>query len=139
MKKTSLKLFFVLVIFAFCLVGSAFAATTEEADIYYINVRIVKIFSHPKGYYVVYKRSGLKTGEAFIPYEWFSPKDGRAVITRVNNRVAPYLTFFLKDGKFDHIKISAPEDLKNPAWGTLQTPKNYDDKFEGVETLELKF
>ncbi len=139
MKKPSLKLFFILVIFAFLVVGSAFASNSEEADVYYINVRIIKIFPHNKGYYVVYKRPGLKTGEVFVPVEWFSASDGRAVMNRVNTRVSPYLSFFIREGKFDRIKIYAPQDLNSPIWGTLQTPKNYDDKFEGVETLELKF
>ncbi len=139
MRRRSWKLFFVLTIFAFLIVGSAFATNTEEADVYYINVRIIKIFSHPKGYYVIYKRAGLKKGEVFIPFEWFAASDGRAKMTRVNTRVAPYLSFFLRDGKFDHVKVAAPKLLTHPAWGTLKTPKDYNEKFEGVETLELKF
>ncbi len=139
MKKPSWKFIFVLIIFAFLIVGSAFAAKTEEADIYYVNARIIKIYSHPKGYYVVYKRAGLKKGEVFIPAEWFAAADGRATITRVNTRVAPYLSFFIRDGKFERVKVSAAQDLRHPTWGTLKVPKKYDEKFEGVEALELKF
>ena len=105
MKKTVLLFISALAIFTTFSSVSLTSQKIEEADVYYVNVQILKIFVHPKGYYVIYRN----------------------------------LSFYIKDGKFDHIKIAAPKDLTSPVWGTLKYPADYDSKFEGVESLELKF
>ena len=116
------------------------AAESKEADVYYVNTQLLKIFSHPKGYYVIYRRAGLNTGEAFIPFEWFSPKEGKADISFINTRINPYLSFFIRDGKSEYIRISAPrQDLNTSTWGFLPNPEQYNEKFEGVESLALEF
>ena len=116
------------------------AAESKEADVYYVNTQLLKIFSHPKGYYVIYRRAGLNTGEAFIPFEWFSPKENKADISFINTRINPYLSFFIRDGKCEYIRISAPrQDLNASTWGLLPDPQQYNDKFDGVESLALDF
>ncbi|MEL3905934.1 MAG: hypothetical protein P1P65_02735 [Treponema sp.] len=115
------------------------AAESKESEVYYVNTQLLKIFPHPKGYYVIYRRAGLGTGEAFIPLEWFSPKENKADITFINTRINPYLSFFIRDGKCEYIRVSAPRDLKSSIWGLLPQPQQYDEKFEGVESLALEF
>ncbi|AIN94699.1 hypothetical protein [Treponema putidum] len=139
MKKSILSLVFLVLIFSLFMIVPAFSQKVDEADVYYVNVQILRIFTHSDGFYVIYRRAGLKHAEVFIPKSWLEPKDGRARMELVNTRVNPYLSFYIKDGKFDHIKIAAPRDLGNPVWGTLKAPNEYDSKFEGIETLELKF
>jgi len=115
-------------------------AESKEADVYYVHTQLLKIFHHSKGYYIIYRRAGLETGEVFIPLKWLSPKENKADISFINTRINPYLSFFIRDGKCEYIRISAPrEDLGSPVWGTLQTPHQYDDKFDGVESLALEF
>jgi uncharacterized protein TP_0437 len=115
------------------------AAESKEADIYYVNTQLLKIFSHPKGYYVIYRRAGLETGEAFIPFTWFSPKENKADISFINTRINPYLSFFIRDGKCEYVRISTPKDIGSQIWGILPNPQQYNDKFDGVESLALEF
>ncbi len=139
MKKSMVRIVCIaLILFLFAAIP-AFSQKVEEADVYYVNVQILKIFAHQKGYYVIYRRSGLKSGEVFIPHEWLEASDGRAKIEMINTMVNPYLSFYIKNGKFDHIKIAAPRDISSAIWGTLVAPQEYNSRFEGVETLELKF
>lgn len=139
MKKSILSLVFLVLIFSLFAIVPAFSQKLDESNVYYVNVQILKIFAHSKGFYVIYRRAGLKHAEVFIPKSWIEPQDGRAKMELVNTRVNPYLSFYIKDGKFDHIKIAAPRDLGNPVWGALKAPNEYDGKFDGVESLELKF
>jgi hypothetical protein len=37
----------------------------EESEYYYKNVQILKIFPSKLGYYVIYRRAGLQTGELY--------------------------------------------------------------------------
>ena len=139
MKKSILSLVFLVLIFSLFAVAPAFSQKIDEADVYYVNVQILKIFTHSDGFYVIYRRAGLKHAEVFIPKSWLDPKDGRARLELVNTRVNPYLSFYLKDGKFDRIKIAGPKDLRSPIWGVLKDPNKYNGKFDGIESLELKF
>ena len=84
-------------------------AESKEADVYYVHTQLLKIFSHPKGYYVIYRRAGMETGEAFIPFEWLSPKENKADISFINTRINPYLSFFIRDGKFEGVESLALE------------------------------
>ncbi|CEM62579.1 hypothetical protein DWQ65_07195 [Treponema phagedenis] len=107
-------------------------------DLYYISAPILKVFPHKLGYYVIYRREGFKTGEVFIPHNWFKPEVNKARLVLVNTRVNPYLTFFIKEGAFYSVKIAAPQNLKSTFWGNLKAPALYNDKFN-VETLPLEF
>lgn len=139
MKKPVFGIAIFALILSFFVSIPAFSQKVEQADVYYVNVQILKIFAHQKGFYVIYKTSDSKHIETFIPKAWLEPTDGRANMELVNTRVHPYLSFFIKDGKFDHVKIAAPRDIRHNIWGTLAAPNEYDSKFDGVEALELKF
>lgn len=139
MKKSIISMVFLVLIFSLLSIAPAFSQKVDEADGYYINVQMLKIFAHEKGFYVIYRRAGLKHAEVFIPKTWLEPRDGRATLELVNTRVNPYLSFYIKEGKFDHIKIAAPKDINSSIWGALKAPNEYDAKFDGVEALELKF
>ncbi|MGP1593677.1 MAG: hypothetical protein ACTTH8_00265 [Treponema sp.] len=118
---------------------SPLAAEQKESEVYYVNTQLLKICPHAKGYYVVYRRAGGETAEAHIPYAWFDARESKADITFINSRVNPYLSFFMRNGTFEYVRVSAPSDLKSSVWGLLANPQQHDDKFEGVETLPLEF
>lgn len=112
---------------------------TSEAELYYVNVQIVKAYQHNDGYYIVYRRANMQTGEAFIPHKWFSPQDGRGEVRRINTRVTPYMSVFMKNGKFEFVKVCLPvNNPRHPVWGFIQNPAEYEGKFSN-ETLELQF
>ncbi|PIE98754.1 MAG: hypothetical protein CR988_01935 [Treponema sp.] len=129
---------FVFVLFLISIFCTAIFAEVKKSELYYVNVKILRIFTHSKGYYVIYRRAGLKTGEAFIPYEWFSIRDGRAKLEKASGRIDPYMSLFSKNGEFDHVKLYVPSSPKSPEWGNLRNQSEYDDKFN-IEALELKY
>lgn len=117
----------------------ALYAEVGESDLYYVNVKVVRAFMHNKGYYVIYKTSMKDMAEVFIPYSWFKPGDNRAKLKNASGRIDPYLSLYSKNGQFHHINVVLP--IENPSdlvWGTLRSPKDYDDKFN-VETVEFKY
>ena len=117
----------------------AYSQKTEEAELYYVNVQIIKAYQHNKGYYIIYRRANMQTGEVFIPHSWFSPKDGRGEVRRINARISPYMSVFTKNGKFEFVKVSLPvNNPQHPVWGFLQNPSEYDGRF-ATETVELEF
>ena len=112
---------------------------TSEAELYYVNVQIVKAYQHNDGYYIVYRRPNMQTAEAFIPHTWFSPKDGRGELQKIKTRITPYMSVFTKGGKFEYVKVALPTtNLRHPVWGFLPNPSEYDGKFTN-ETVELQF
>ena len=115
------------------------SAESKESEVYYVNSQILKIYPHSKGYYVVYRRAGSGSGEVFIPLEWFSSAENKADIALINTRINPYVSFFIRDGKCEYLRISAPRDLGSQVWGLLSNPRQYDSKFDGVESIPLEF
>ena len=75
MKKSMLLLISFVLIFGLV---AALPVASTESEFYYVNVQILKIFPHKLGYYVIYRRAGLKTGEVYIPQKWFDRRDQRA-------------------------------------------------------------
>lgn len=130
-----------LLILAFVLVFGCFAAVpaeTEESELYYINAQILRIFPHKLGYYVIYRRAGLKTGEVFIPHEWFDRRDSRAILSLVGGDVNPYLTFVMRNGEFDHVRVCAMKNIRHGTWGVIAEQAIPPDRFN-VETLNPEF
>lgn len=114
-------------------------AEVKESELYYVRVRVVRAFTHQKGYYVIYSTPNMGLAEAFIPYSWFKPGDKRAVLTNTTDRIDPYLSLYTKNGEFDHIKVALPlTSPKSSVWGWLRTPAEYDSKFD-VETIEFQY
>lgn len=111
----------------------------EEAELYYMNFPILKAYQHNEGYYIIYRKPNLQTAEAFIPHKWFSPKDGRGEVKKINSRISPYMSVFVKNGKFEFVKVSLPiNNPQHPVWGFISNPAEYNDKFSN-ESLEIKF
>ena len=106
MKKSVLVFLTFILLFGFFAALPA-ASESKESDYYYVNVQILKIFPCKLGYYVIYRRAGLQTGEYYIPQKWLDRRDSRAVLNLTEQNVAPYLSIMMKNGEFDHIRIVA--------------------------------
>jgi len=133
MKRTT-----VLVVLIFLLLGGL-AATAQEQDpkIYVKTVSIMKILNHSLGYKVLYLKSSMDVGEFYVPHSWFKA-GGKADLVMGNTRAFPYFSVFYRDGKFDHIKLYAHDNIRHLSWGRLKTQAGDSSKFE-VETLDLEF
>lgn len=137
MKKSMLlSLAFILVFGLFAAIPAASEA--KQSEYYYVNVKILKIFPCKLGYYVIYRRAGLQTGEFYIPQKWLDRRDSRAVFNLTNQNVDPYLSIMMKNGEFDHVRIVASKDITHPTWGQINQGEVPADKFN-VEKLALEF
>ncbi|MBN1616114.1 MAG: hypothetical protein JW875_02285 [Spirochaetales bacterium] len=135
MKKSSLAIIALTLILGLFTVVPAVAA---DSDLYYVNVPILKIFPHKLGYYVIYRRAGLKTGEIYIPHAWFDRRDSRAILNLTEQNVTPYLTIVTRNGEFDHIRVVAKKNNQHNTWGTIGQNALNADKFN-VEKLNVEY
>lgn len=133
MKRT--VLLFVLI---FLLLGiSAASAQSQDPKIYVKTVGIMKILNHSMGYKVLYLKSSMEVGEFYVPHTWFKA-GGKAELILGDGPAFPYFSVFYKDGKFDHIKLYAHENIGHLSWGRLKAQVGDRSKFQG-ETLDLEF
>jgi hypothetical protein len=121
------------------LVLGVFAVNAQEQDpkLYVKTVSIMKILNHALGYKVLYLKSNMDVGEFYVPHSWFKA-GGKAELVLGNGPAFPYFSVFYRDGKFDHIKIYAAENIRHLSWGRLKRQVGDSSKFE-VETLDLEF
>ncbi len=135
MKKTVLLMVCACILFG---LAAAVPLAAEESEFYYVNVPVLKVFPWRLGYYVIYRRAGLKTGEAYIPHQWFDRRDNRAILNLISENLNPYMTIMFRKGEFDHVRLVLPKDQKHPVWGVLSPGAPIEDKFQ-IEALTLEF
>ena len=110
----------------------------EELDLYYFNLPIVKIFSHPRGYYILYRTSNLRIGEICVPWEWMDYRDQRAIYSSVPSHTSPYISYITNNGEFFQIKIHGAADPRHSTWGRISSERVPDGRFD-ADTLVLQY
>jgi len=108
----------------------------ETSAFYPVRVDVVKIYSHSDGLRVIYQKIGSGVADVYLPLKWFVP-GGKAELVRANDPSYPYMSVFYKEGKFDHLRLYAKEDYRDPSWGVLESSAG-SGKFD-AEDLKLQF
>ncbi|MDR2702297.1 MAG: hypothetical protein LBB72_07695 [Spirochaetaceae bacterium] len=107
-------------------------------DFYYVNVPVEKVFTYRKGYVVLFRQSGLSMGQAYIPYEWFRIDSRKAELLDLpSGRTLPSMSVFYKGGKFYSVRLYVSKNPSHESWGHIPFDVNLDDKFEGVESIDI--
>ena len=110
------------------------------ADIYYINVRIERIFPSYLGYVIQYRKGDNKVGTIGVPNDWLSESAGRAEILRLP--VAsdwPSMSVFFKDGEFSHVRLYVHRVKGHRTWGVLPARVDLEKIFEDMESFNIVF
>lgn len=110
----------------------------EQPKVYVKSVPILKIFSHPEGYKVLYMKSDMKVGEFYIPHGWLSKAGGKAEMVFGRDPSYPYFSVFYRDGKFDYVRLYVIDDVKDLSWGILRKTEASNAAF-GVDTLQIEY
>jgi hypothetical protein len=107
-------------------------------ETYYVNVPVEKVYTYKKGYVVLYRQSGLSLGQAYLPYEWFRIDSRKAeIIDLPDGKALPSMTVFYKGGQFSSVRLYVSKRPSHESWGHIPFDINLDDKFEGVESVDL--
>lgn len=134
-----------LMLVAFVAFVSVLPIAAQEAErdnwssMYYINVPIEKIYPHNLGYMVLYRKSGIELGRAYIPQAWFSEAGGKGEIIRIaSGTLWPYMSVYYNQGQFSHVRLYIRRDRAHPSWGMLPQGTRIDERFN-IEELNLEF
>ncbi|MDR1430155.1 MAG: hypothetical protein LBI85_07670 [Spirochaetaceae bacterium] len=112
----------------------------KESEYYYINVDIETIYPYRLGYLIIYRKGANGIGRAYIPLEWFSDPTGKAKLINLGpGRIWPHLTVYYHNGEFSHCRVFVRREASHTTWGNIPLNVNLDDRFQGIETLELEF
>jgi hypothetical protein len=115
-------------------------ADPNESELYYVNVPVEKIYPYYKGYVVTYRSGVNKMGTAYIPIEWFRNDVHKAQLAQIGSgKNWPSMTVFYKEGAFHSVRLYVARHSSHETWGTISSDVNLDSRFEGVETLDIKF
>ncbi len=129
----------ILVILILLCVSTAVFAEATESPYYVKSVPIVKVYSVEQGYRLVYMNSSMKYSAVYVPIEWFGGAAAKAEVVYGRSESYPYFSIFWKDGAFDHIRLYLKSDRTDLTWGDVDSTDDISGKFEGVESIELKF
>lgn len=112
---------------------------TSQGSYYYVNVPIEKVYPHRLGYFILYRKSGIDLGQAYLPNQWFAHTAGKGEIVWLQSGSTwPYMSVYYKNGTFSHVRLFLARSFAHASWGTLPASANVDDKFN-VEDLKLEY
>ncbi|MDR1787085.1 MAG: hypothetical protein LBR16_01325 [Treponema sp.] len=111
----------------------------NEAEIYYKNVMVDKIYTYRKGYVVQYRTKPGRISRAYIPNDWFRQKPPKAEMVTLKRAAGPSLMVFYKDGAFQSCRLYVLENRKDPTWGIVPFTQNLDSEFDNAADLKLEF
>ncbi|MDR0403408.1 MAG: hypothetical protein LBH35_07470 [Treponema sp.] len=112
----------------------------SESELYCVNIPIQKVYPYRKGYVVIYRSGANNTGTLYIPFEWFGRDVLKAQIVQIGSgKTWPCMSVFYKDGAFHSVRLYVSRYNSHQSWGSIPSNVNIDDRFEGVETLNIKY
>jgi hypothetical protein len=115
-------------------------APQNESELYCTNIPIQKVYPYKKGYVVVYRSGANNTGTVYIPFEWFRRDVLKAELVQIGyGKTWPCMSVFYKDGAFHSVRLYVSRYNSHESWGNIPSNVNIDDRFEGVETLDIKY
>ena len=118
--------------------GSSRSSGVVESELYYYNRPIVKIFDHPRGYYILYRTLSHEVKSMCVPSEWFGYDDHRAFYDFARPGVEPYISYVTSNGEFRQIRIIASRDVRDLTWGRVSSNTIPDEYFD-TESVTLQF
>ena len=145
--EVDMKKLIIAAIFAVLLTaGSPIFAQTQnrqpenDSEFYYKNVSLEKIYPYRNGYVVQYRRGINGIGRAYLPMAWFTDSAGKGeIVTLPAGTAWPSLSVYYKNGEFSHVRLYIHHSSSHQTWGTIPQNVNIDDRFEGVEELNLQY
>ena len=139
MKSFGKKIFvflFVLLAFGFC----AFAQeSSEEQDIFYVNVPILHVYEHIDAYMVTYAKGSIGTEKVFLSKKWFKTSDAdKCRVRPLIKGMQPYMTVVYVNGSVQKVYLNMPTNHQEPCWKVLS--RNIEVESNLVESpSELSF
>jgi hypothetical protein len=129
----------------FMVIGILPAAAQESkwgkantSELYYVNLPVEKVYTYRNGYIVIYRKNINTLGTAYLPYQWFRANDKRAELVKLSDgKTWPSMSVFYKDGKFHAVRVYVAKRPSHQTWGMVPSATNLDDRFEGVEGIDI--
>ena len=112
----------------------------QESEYYYYNIQLERIYSHNKGYVVVYRKGVNQITRALIPFSWFTGPDGKADLIQIGSGTLwPYLSVYYKNGEFSHLRMYVRKERGHITWGIVPSGQNLDKYFEDTTEFTPEF
>jgi hypothetical protein len=110
----------------------------DESELFVKTIPITKIYTHRLGYKIVFPAGQLRSGESYLPYEWFRGAGSKGEIVWGGHHSIPYVSIFWQNGEFHHLRLYLNRDSSDPSWGTLTDSPELSRNFD-VETIRLEY
>jgi len=113
---------FIFAIIVLAAVSPIFAQnnSNEGSNMYYINVRVERIYPSNEGYIIQYQRSNTQLAIVGIPMEWFTDAAGRAELIQLPAGTNwPTMSVFYVDGEFSHVRLYVHRVKGHRTWGVV--------------------
>jgi len=133
------KVIFLLLVFA--AVSPIFAQNNANvnSNMYYINVRVERVYPSGDGYIVQYQRSNGLFATVGIPMDWFRA-DGKAELLLLPaGKNWPTMSVFYDGGEFSHVRLYIHRMKGHATWGIIPQGADLSRFFGDGDTFNFQF
>ena len=115
--------------------------TNERSSMYYVNVRVERIYPSVEGYIVQYLKNNSQIAIIGIPMEWFIDAAGRAELLQLPaGKNWPTMSVFFVDGEFSHLRLYVHRVKSHVTWGAVPQGADLARYFsEDRDTLNFQY
>jgi hypothetical protein len=134
------KLIIVLILMALVLPVFAQNDSGADAQMYYINVPVEKVYLSHEGYVIQYRKGVNQIATTGIPYEWFTNAAGKAeVLFLPSGRGWPSISVFYREGEFSYLKLYVHRWKNHPTWSIVPQGADMSKHFKEPDSFSLEF
>ena len=129
--KSTVKKLIVLLALSFVALGVfAQEESSEDEDLFYINVPIINVYDHVDAYVVSYARGSIGTANAYLPKEWFKTnrKEDKCRVRPLPKGMKPYMTIIYNNGSIMKVYLTMPANHREEGWKVLDKNLDISDK-----------
>jgi hypothetical protein len=113
----------------------------ENPNMYYINVRVERVYPSSEGYIVQYQKANSQIATLGIPLEWFIDAGGRAELLLLPAGTNwPTMSIFYVNGEFSHVRLYVHRVKSHKTWGIIPQGADLSRYFtENQDTLDFQY
>jgi len=116
------------------------ANDNSNSSLYYINVRVERVYPSDEGYIVQYQRSNGLFATIGIPMEWFDSAGKAELLLLPAGKNWPTMSVFYNEGEFSHVRLYVHRVRAHATWGVIPQGASLSRFFsENRDTFDFKY
>ena len=116
-----------------------FQIQRDRSNIYVRALPIEEVYVTRHGYRVLYRRSNGQRAHANMPLRWFGAAASQGTVVYSHSSAVPFMNVIFIDGEQSHVNLYLPPNRQHLVYRHVDRTRDWQEFFDGIETLDLTY